>query len=84
MYALEASSRQTLVPKGSFVVAEGEMGEDHGSSQLVTAALSKSTSLEDADALVLLVSGVTSVLKKATFVLVNCETVKTTIMVCGR
>lgn len=45
MYALAASSRQTLVAKGNFVVAEGETGED-------------------ADALVLLVSGVASVLKK--------------------
>ncbi|CAL1146231.1 unnamed protein product [Cladocopium goreaui] len=46
MYALASVARSTLVPKGSFVVSEGETGED-------------------ADALVLLVSGVASVLKKA-------------------
>ncbi len=42
MYALAASSRQTLVAKGNLVVAEGETGEDtekslfirHSSSQL--------------------------------------------------
>lgn len=45
MYALASVARSTLVPKGSFVVSEGETGED-------------------ADALVLLVSGVASVLKK--------------------
>lgn len=65
MYALAASSRQTLVAKGNFVVAEGETGEDSENSLFRSlTALSKLFG-EDADALVLLVSGVASVLKKA-------------------
>ena len=44
--SLAALSKQTLVPKGQLVVAEGDTGEE-------------------AEALVLMVNGVASVLKKA-------------------
>lgn len=38
MYALAASSRQTLVAKGNFVVAEGETGEDSENSLFFVAS----------------------------------------------